>query len=163
MKQSISFIMILCLLLSGCTLSGERIKEPVTFYYLRSDYNFFAEENIFVSEEKEASGHREDLSYLLRLYQMGPSSEELISPLPRGTKITLKQQTERSVRIEMSGNPQNMTDIDYSLACSCIALTCFDLTNANTVIITNGERSLTLTRDTLILYDTNENPGEEPQ
>ena len=163
MKRYISITMILCLLLSGCTLSGERLKEPVTFYYLRSDYDFFTEENIFVSEEKEASGHREDLSYLLRLYQMRPSSEELVSPLPRGTQLTLKQQTERSIRIEMSGNTKDISDIDYSLACSCIALTCFDLTKANTVIITNGERSLTLTRDTLILHDTNENTAEEPQ
>ena len=163
MKRYISLIMIICLFLSGCTLWGERIKEPVTFYYLRSDYAFFETDSVFVPEEKEASGHRDDLSYLLRLYLMGPSNEELVPPLPRGTRILSLQQTERSIRIELSENTQDMADIDYSLACSCLSLTCFDLTQVKTVTVTDGDRSITLTRDNLVLNDTDETTVEETQ
>ena len=62
----------LCFLLSGCGFFGERIREPVTFYYLCADY----QEKlccVIVPEEREASGHSGDLSYLLALYQIGPA------------------------------------------------------------------------------------------
>ena len=37
MKRLISLILLFGFLLSGCSM-GERIKEPVTFYYIRENY-----------------------------------------------------------------------------------------------------------------------------
>ena len=72
MKRIVCMILALCFLLSGCGSFGARIREPVTFHYLCADY----QEKlccVIVSEEREASGHSGDLSYLLALYQMGPA------------------------------------------------------------------------------------------
>ena len=35
MRRAFCLILAVCLLISGCSLSGERMREPVTFYYPR--------------------------------------------------------------------------------------------------------------------------------
>ena len=137
-------------LLSGC---GERVKEPVTFYYLRSGY----QENMdtmIVSETREASGHRDNLRYLLAFYLMGPADKELSSPLPRGTVLYALEQETDSVTITLSDTSASLSDSEFSLACACLSMTCMDLVPVEEVTITSGSRSLTLRRDKLILTDT---------
>lgn len=153
MKRFLSLLFVLSLLLSGCGLFSPHIKEPVTFYYLRSEMQYFAKDGVISSEEREASGHREDLSYLMALYLMGPAEEELVSPIPRGTRIFKTTETEEGVSLHMSDTANTMTDIEFSLACTCLSLTCLELTDAPAVTITSGERTITIHRDALTLFD----------
>ena len=137
-------------LLSGC---GERVKEPVTFYYLRSGY----QENMdtmIASETREASGHRDNLRYLLAFYLMGPADKELSSPLPRGTVLYALEQETDSVTITLSDTSASLSDSEFSLACACLSMTCMELVPAEEVTVASGSRSLTLRRDNLILTDT---------
>ncbi len=60
------------------------MKNPVTFYYPRREYQYGAEDGVISSEQREASGHADDLHYLLSLYLIGPSSDELVSPPAMG-------------------------------------------------------------------------------
>lgn len=161
MKRLCALLLIGCLLLSGCSGFAERIKEPVTFYYLRSEYLYFIEDGVIASEQREASGHRDDLSYLLSLYLMGPSEESLVSPLPKSIRILKTEQSDTGIVLQLSDTSNTMDDIAFSLAGACLALTCFDLTDADTVSITSGERTLTLGRDTLLLYDSSATAAEE--
>ena len=85
MKRFFCLLLCLCLFLPGC--SGELMKNPVTFYYPRQEYRYGAEDGVISSEQREASGHTNDLRYLLSLYLIGPSSDELVSPLPWGTRL----------------------------------------------------------------------------
>ena len=163
MKRFFPLFLILCLLLSGCGLAGEHFKEPVPFYYLRSEYEYFTQDGVIVSEEREASGHREDLTYLLALYLMGPSEEELVSPLPRGIRIFKSEQTTDGITLQLSDSTATMTDLDFSLACACLTLTCLEITDAETVTINSGERSVTMSRDTLSLFDSIQTSTEETQ
>lgn len=154
MKRFCIFLLIFCFVISGCSLSRERIKEPVTFYYLNAEYQFFSQDGVIVSEEREASGHRDDLSYLMALYLMGPSQEGLISPIPRGTRIYFTEQTADNVTLKLSDTAQTMSDIDFSLACACLSLTCLGLTDSDTITIISGERSVTMGEKDLTLFDT---------
>ncbi|MEE0110748.1 MAG: hypothetical protein UEP57_07695 [Oscillospiraceae bacterium] len=154
MKRCFCLFLILCLLLSGCGILGERIKEPVTFYYLRSEYQYGTQDAVISSEEREASGHLEDLSYLLALYLMGPADEELKSPLPHGTNIFSAEQSASVITLRLSDTAKTMTDTEFSLACACLSLTCLDLTDAKSVTIISGDRIVTMSRDTLTLYDS---------
>ncbi len=163
MKRLIAGLLLLCLTLSGCHVLGERIKEPVTFYYLRADYDYFSKDGVFASEEREASGHREDLSYLLRLYLMGPVSEELTCPLPRSTWIIRADAVDDGITIILSELSADMTDLEFSLAGSCLALTCFDMTPANHIAVIAGERSVEFTRDMLIIQEHDMESLEETQ
>ena len=156
MKRSICMILILSMLLSGCGFFGERIKTPVTFYYLCDNY----EEElccVIVSEEREASGHVGDLPYLLALYLMGPTSEETLSS-PYPDLMLTAQQSGSHIDLELKNLPETVSEIDFSLICACLALTSLDITGAEDVTISCGDRIRTLDRDALTLYDTDVEP-----
>lgn len=163
MKRMICLTLALCLLLSGCSSFGERIREPVTFHYLCADY---AEKLccVIVSEEREAAGHSGDLSYLLALYQMGPANESLRSPLPPGTRIHSELQ-DGEILLTLSDSAQILSDLDYSLACACLMLTCLDITDTSAVTVNCVDRTKTMYADSLTLLDNPEtiSPTEESQ
>ena len=164
MKRRIVLAFLLCLILTGCGQLGERIKEPVTFYYLRAEYQYSTEFGVIGSEEREASGHRDNLSYLLALYLIGPSGEELVSPIPRGIRFLSVEQVDRMITLNLSDTSAVLTDAEYSLACACLTLTCLDLIGTDAVTINSGARSVTMTRENLILYDSSMTaPTEETQ
>lgn len=150
MKRTISLILLMCLFLSGCSISGEWIKEPVTFYYVHESYQKDMQE-VIASEVREASGHRNDLAYLLALYSMGPSTENLKSPLPRNTKIILTECTADRIELNLSENALTITDADFTLASACIALTCMELTDAQQVTIICNDRNIVIREDSLLL------------
>lgn len=153
MKRFLIILLILCLTLSGCGIFSERITEPVTFYYLKAEYQFGQNSSVIVTEQREAAGHRDDLSYLLALYLMGPSEEEHVTPLPAGTRFIKLKQENAVVSMELSEASHALSDIDFSLACACIAMTCLDITDAKSVSITSADRTITMTRESLMLLD----------
>ena len=161
MRRLILFLLVSCLFLSGCSVIGERIKEPVSFYYVREDYQKSMEQ-VILSEVREAAGHRDDLPYLLALYSMGPTSEELVSPFPKNTRMIPITRTEGSMELSLSDNALILTDAEFTLAGACIAKTCMELTGVQQVTIVCGDRQINIRNDNLLLYsDMIENPQEE--
>ncbi len=154
MKRILALAFAAAFLLCGCSVPGERIKEPVNFYYLRNELQYQAEDAVIVPEEREASGHRDNLSYLLALYHMGPSREELRLPFPEGTTLLMMQHTENEIKLSFGNKALSMSDAEFSLACACLTLTCTELTDVERVTISNGQQSITMTRDTIALMDT---------
>lgn len=152
MKRLIGIILAFCLILSGCSLTGERIKEPVTFYYVCDHYEKDMEQ-IIASETREASGHRDDLSYLLALYSLGPSKEDLKSSIPRNTIIIPTARTEESIELTLSESAQVLTDAEFTLSSACIALTCMGLIDVQQVTVICGDRNITI-QDNLLLGNT---------
>lgn len=152
MKRLISLVLAL-LLLSGCGIIGERIKDPVTFYYIRADYQKDMGE-VIVSEIREASGHRDDLPYLLALYSMGPASDDLQAPFPANIRILPTEHTDAGIVLSLSDTLENMTDAEYTLGSACLALTCMELTNASQITVVSGGRSITINRDNIVTFET---------
>ena len=143
-------IVLLVSLLPGC---GQKMKEPVTFYYQITNY----QENMvspIAGEEREVAGYRDNLKYLLTFYLMGPISQELASPLPQGTQLQSINQSSEELTIEISDTASTLSDSAFSLACACLSMTCMGLTNAEAVTVVSGSRSLTLDKDNLLLSDT---------
>jgi len=153
MKQRIAIVLFLSVIISGCGFFGERIMEPVTFYYLQTDYTFGREPRVIVPEEREASGHKADLSYLLTLYLMGPAEEEHRTPLPSGTQILNVKYRGNTVSMELSNSVYVLSDAELTLACACLTLTCLDITDAQQVSITYQDRTVTMSGDSLTLID----------
>ena len=151
MRRLMCMILVLCLLLSGCSFMGERIKEPVNFYYVRENYQKDMQQ-VIASEVREASGHREDLSYLLALYSMGPASDELQSLLPRNTTIELTEYLDDSITLFLSESAASMTDADFTLTCACISLTCMELSDILQVTLVCADRNITIRKDQLLQY-----------
>ena len=137
------------LMITGC---GNRLKEPVTFYYVNTGYDLDMSPAIG-SEQRETSGHSGDLDYLMALYLMGPASDELKSPIPKGISILSTEHSNAGITLELSDTSRTMTDVQFTLACSCLTLTCFEITDAEFVTINSGDRSITLKADELLLQD----------
>ena len=155
MKRFLSVLaaLALALALTACT-------EPdaVTFYYVRDEsaYQFGTTEGVIAGEDREAAGHVHDLRYLMILYLHGPVSENLRSPFPSGTSLVTLEQTEDTLTIRLSSIASVMKDTDLTLACACIARTCFEITDVQSVTIMAtgfGDARMTMTRDSLLLVD----------
>lgn len=153
MKRLICLLMVFSLLLAGCGIAGERVKEPVTFYYVRKDYQKDMGP-VIESEIREASGHKNDLAYLLALYSMGPSAEDLRSPIPRNVKITLGEHIDNSMVINLSESALTIGDADFTVAAACIAMTCMELAHVASVTVVCGERNITIREDNLLLQNS---------
>ena len=153
MKKLICTALVIILLVSLLPGCGQKMKEPVTFYYQITNY----QENMvspIAGEEREVTGYRDNLKYLLTFYLMGPISQELSSPLPRGTQLYSIGQDSAELIIELSDTASTLNDSRFSLACACLSMTCMGLTNAERVTIVSGSRSLTFDRTNLLLSDT---------
>lgn len=161
MKRFFVFIILAAMLLGGCGSQGQQMKEPVTFYYLRDQYRYGNSQSIMDGEEREVSGHRGDLRYLMALYLLGPSSEELRCPLPLGTRILSAEQEDGRITLTLSEVPASMTDTTFSLACACLSRTCLSLTEADSVTVISGSRSITMDANNLVLTDNLQNSETE--
>lgn len=149
MKRWISFLLLLALLLGGCG-HYTQMREPVTFYYVRQDYSSDMR-SVLDSEQWEATGHKDDLNYLLSLYFMGPSREDLISPLPPDAKLISLEQSDS--RIILTLTELSISDADYTLACACLAQTLFGTTDAQQITVISASKNVTIYKDNLALQD----------
>lgn len=153
MKRFAATLLILSFFLGGCQLLVPRDNDPITFYYLQSDFSYGHDADVIVSEVRESAGHRRDLSYLMALYLMGPAEEEHLSPLPAGTRIFKTEEADGMVKLHLSETALTLQPERYTLACACLALTCFDLTDAQSVTILCSDQSITISRNSLTLND----------
>ena len=171
MRRFVCIILTLLMLLSGCSTALNNIKEPVEFYYLRDcnkpdDYKVYFSEGPFASEIREASGHRNDLYYLLSIYLRGPLDSGLISPFPAGCKVVKAHQDGRKLAVSLNTAFAELEDMDLTVACVCLAKTCMELANVdsvhievrdsnNKIIFTN-----TITSGSLLLEEISSPPTE---
>ena len=138
MKRLIIMLLIPLLLLTGCTFTDQSIKDPVEFYYLRScrgneDYKGYFAEGAIIPETREASGHKDDLYYLLSMYLRGPLSSQMESPFPSRSAVTKVWQEGDTLYVSLNAATANAEDLQLTLVWACIAKTCMALTDATTV------------------------------
>ena len=149
MKRLIS-LMLLCLLLFGCTPRQQ--DTGIRFCYPRKGYIYSVTGGSVAWETRDVT--QEDLSYLLRLYLLGPQDEDLEALYPADIRLESASVAGGTVTVTLSPVGNRLTDISFTLAGACLARTCFELSSASTVIIQSGDRRLALDRDSLIFQDT---------
>lgn len=158
MKRILCFILPL-LILTGCALQKNEVQDPVSFYYLRAEVSYDDASGIISSETAEATGRIGDLRYLLTLYLAGPSNDQLRSPYPKNVALIDISVTHPAMTLTLEGAFDAMEDLEISKACACLALTCFGMTDCQTVSIhlldreENSTKTIEITRDSLILED----------
>ena len=156
MRKIIALLLAAVLLLGvfGCT----QTMDTAVFYYTRyEDSYLYGQENaVIASEYRDITGHAGDLKYLLTLYFHGPTMEALTSPFPSGMGLRSVELVDDTLFIELSSSLTMLGSTDLTLACACLAQTCFGLCEAQSVSISAeglGIVSMTLTRDSLLLAD----------
>ena len=139
MNKLICLLLVVGLILSLCGCSYDGIQEPVSFYYRNIENDYSSEHVVIAPELREASGHRHDPEYLLNLYLHGPSDPFLMSPFPEGTKLIKCKIQDNVLSVQLSNQISKMNDLDLTLACACIAKTCFSIADVSKVQITAGD------------------------
>ena len=145
-------VILLLTLMSGCTLP----KHPgskVPFYYSRNEFAFGSEDSVIVSEQRDIAGHEGELNYILSLYLMGPLDEDLTAVFPSSIRLLRYTKGDNHLTVELTPIESNMSDVEFSLACSCLSITCMELVGCSHVTVICGERTLTLRSSDLLLVD----------
>ena len=160
------FIPVLCAALVFSLAGCVQTPEDGMFYYTRYDdaYQYGQENAVIAGEYREITSHNQDLTYLLTLYFHGPTQENLCSPFPSGITLRSVERTRDTLMVELSASLTMLSGTDLTLACACLAKTCFSLTDAQAVTISSdglGFVSITLTRDSLVLFDDTPIPTNE--
>ena len=159
MKRLTSIFLLIAMVfgLFGCQ-AGEAAA-TCTFYYCRTEPVFSGTDGIIAPEHRQLTVDVDHPEALLELYLRGPESRDLESPLPAGCAVPGWRLTEDTLFLHFSQELAQLDGMELTLAASCLARTFLELTGAGKLVLTadgrllNGENSLILTRDQLILRD----------
>lgn len=149
---------VLISVLAGCSESPA--SDAPTFYYLLAQPEFGSDGSIIGSESRPSAEGNNQLRYLLALYLSGPIDESLRSPVPNSTAIMDLHFEGISLHLTMNGAFSTLSSVDITKACACIALTVFDCSNAQSIVIHYTEtasgvtKALEFSRDSLLLHDS---------
>ena len=146
-----AFLLLLC----GCHGIHPGRKDDVRFYYPRTEFQYGTAEGVISPEARDMSGHLNDPDYLMRMYLMGPLDKSLEPAFPIGTRLMSWEETPEAIRLVLSQEGEELPEIQFTLACACIAKTCMELRGVNQVSVERGSQSMTIEQSELLLLDTN--------
>ena len=140
MKSVTRLIALLLLLfsLSACYYGdGGEILEPVEFFYPRKSANYVygSSNGVITSESREASGHVNDLEYLLAMYLRGPQDPNLRNPFPAECKLKDVYAEGSTLYVRLSKEFAELENTDLTLACASLAKTCFSIIGYESICI----------------------------
>lgn len=152
--------MLLCFF--GCN-NQETWEKPVRFYYLGTDFSYDAQCTAIQSETREGAEFA-TLEDTLAAYLKGPNSGNLTSPFPAGLRLISVRQEENTLHVTVTRHLANLSGLNLTIACCCIAKTCMELTDAENITIQaedallGSERTITLNAENMILLDNVQQP-----
>lgn len=135
MKKYIALFISLLFIFALISCDGNSEPElirPVAFYYRIPATN----EQSFKSSISYENRERKDYYWekdILNLYLAGPTHKSLVSPFPEGTEVLYYAVEGSRVYIRISKHMNALTNLDYSIACACLALTALELSHAKLV------------------------------
>lgn len=162
MKRSLILLLVIALtiLSVGCDRTPAPPKQPVTFYYPVSNPVYDGKTGLIHSEVRDSTGLNDNMTELINLYLRGPLSETLRSPFPENVTVTRYSTTANTVILELSSEFANLSGIDLTLACACMAHTLLDMTGLERFQISaadsmlDGMSTITMERNDLYMTDT---------
>ena len=152
MKRMIA-LLLCCLLLSGCGRSGKILIEPVYFYYPRNEFDYGYEDGVIDFEAIDGTGRMDDYWLLLNEYFTGPIDETLHNPFPEGTQLLSAERDGDLFRLTLSQEPLTLPEHLLTLACTCLSMTCFELTDCQQAVFLFGSREIIIPHDSWLLDD----------
>lgn len=153
MKKIAAVLALLSLFLSGCGRSGKILVEPVYLYYPKAEYDFGYADSVIDYEAMDGTGQMNDLLRLLSEYFSGPIDEALTNPFPAGTALLSADIQGDTVHLALSEEASALPEHLFALGCTCLSMTCFELTECENVTVSSGQRLLTIPRDSWMLLD----------
>lgn len=153
MKKILALVLLCLLLLSGCGRKGKPLFDPVYLYYPRAEYDYGSADSVITWEAMDGTGHMDDYFYLLSEYFAGPIDEGFVNPFPPGTGLLAAELTPEGFLLELTEEALTLPEHRFALGCSCLSMTCFELTEVPAVTVRCGGKSLTIHREEMLLAD----------
>ena len=151
MKKLIAFLLAGLLLLSMAGCAKDAGDSEVPFYYRRVEFDYGTPDGIISRELHKVAGQTNDLKYLLSLYLQGPSDQELVMPFPEGTILVELSQEAQTLTVTLSSVSTRLDDMDLTIACVCLAETCFAISDVQQVhvqsLVSSAGKSVDITID----------------
>lgn len=159
MKRVFTCLLAFCLLLSfaGCSADPSG-GEFISFYYPRAEITYGSSDGVIGSENRQPT-EQAAAEEILQQYLAGPESESFLSPFPEGCKIVTIAMEESGIILTLTDEFAELTGMELSVACSCLALTASALTGLDSVTIRtesallDGRTEVTLICSALNLTD----------
>lgn len=164
MKATFAVILILSLLLPGCTDQEEL--RTAEFYYPRSTYTQDSMDSVIAPEER----NRENLAtitLLLDQYLQGPLDPKLVNPFPEGTAVVEVYVMGNVTLLTLTDSLAQLEGLDLLLACASISRTVTGITGTPMVQIScktaklDGKPKILIASDTIQYLDTVPTEPEE--
>lgn len=153
-KRMLAMVLLTALCLSGCFRRNSALLYPVQFYYVEEEIEYGEKGSIISVELHESAGHEGELAEMLSLYFIGPVEEYLVNPFPENTRFLDFLQDGSTLNILLSEEAGTLDDPQFSLACTCLSMTCMEIIPVDTVTVSSNSRSLTTSRDCIMIQDT---------
>jgi len=158
MKKTLSLFLITVILFgfNACT-QAEAPEVPVNFYYVRNQYDYGTDGGVIAAEVREAAGLSPD--EILTTYLNGPVSEHLRTPFPDAVVVNSYDFQAKKLVITLSSEFSQLLDLDLTLACACLTVTCAELFDIETVTVTadgallDGHQSISMDVNNIVLFD----------
>ena len=159
--KRIQFTVIAVLLLVLFCSCGNRsdFRAPVNFYYCTDPIDYNTSTAVVSPEGREGFGYTEDPKALLDLYLQGPVSDGFRSPFPKGVYVDSIDCADAIVHLSLNSSFSQLSGSDLTLACTCVSMTVFDMTDCEAVRICvtggllDGKEYIELSRDELLFLD----------
>lgn len=160
-KRLIALFLLLTMLFTGCSVGADKdsMTNPFRFYYkpanVEADFGLGA----VPFEYRDMGTHGEDYSWVLERYLKGPLSSELAAPFQVTTTLEALTLEDGCMYLTLSESFADLTDIDLTVACACITLTCLEFREVSSVSIRvegkllGGRREMVMSRDALLTED----------
>lgn len=161
MKKAIAIVLSFFILVSfsGCAEKEQEFYKPSTFYYLNREISYGVEQGVIGSELQETANIGNSLKALLQQYLNGPQNPNLYLGIGGNVTVVDVKHVNNTVFVVFSQEFSLLSDIELTLACSCVAMTLMDYTHAervqfsasNAVIGDTGK--IIMTRDRILQTD----------
>lgn len=160
MKKLIAIVISLLLLpgICGCQ-KQEQQPEGIAFYYCVTELSFGIQDKAIEAEYRQGIT-KDHWANVLDLYLRGPETAGLRSPFPAGLKTVATSMEQNTAYITVTEELASLSGLELTLACASLAMTCLELTGAETIVISadgallDGQKSITIDANTLLLLDT---------
>lgn len=155
MKKLYGILIVLCIL--SLTVACGELKHSnqayVSFYYIKQSISYNEANDVICAENRSQKDIGNDLQDIITKYLSGPQSSSLTALFSPDVKLLEAEQSENGITVTLSKECADMNELDYVLACSCLAKTLLPLTGAESVHIcaeTGHTEPLSFNADSLL-------------
>lgn len=153
MKKIMPIVLaILIIYCTGCKAREVEYRSPVVFYYCVEELDYTPNSPVIQSEERTVDCPPNDYETIMQSYLEGPTQRGMYSPFPKDLTITELLIDGETTYVTFSTNLSYLTGVDLTLACVCIANTCFGLTRTQNVDISAEHALLDNAPSVIISY-----------